>query len=106
MRMIEGGDIAMVSRILEQASIQMTLPYCRPTPENMQCAVDKLGESFRNVVVTGKNLDMRSENRAFKIPVSSLFVHNYGNMNYLTGSQEVASSILVSSTIKSPHINP
>ena len=46
-RMIESGiDLATVSKILGHSSIQMTMRYAHPTPENMQRAVDKLGEFF------------------------------------------------------------
>jgi integrase len=42
-RMVEAGvDIVTVSKILGHASIQMTMRYCHPTPENMRRAVDKL----------------------------------------------------------------
>ena len=45
--MIEAGvDLVTVSRILGHASIQMTMRYAHPTPENMKRAVDKLGEMF------------------------------------------------------------
>jgi len=68
-RMIEAGvDIATVSKILGHASIQMTMRYCHPTPENMQRAVDKLGESFKNAVGTGKNTDNEEEKRFSKFP--------------------------------------
>ena len=46
--MIEAGvDLVTVSRILGHASIQMTMRYAHPTPENMQRAVEKLGEIFK-----------------------------------------------------------
>jgi len=46
-RMIESGiDLVTVSKILGHSSIQMTMRYAHPTPENMQKAVDKLGEFF------------------------------------------------------------
>ncbi|MGB7294207.1 MAG: tyrosine-type recombinase/integrase [Candidatus Aminicenantales bacterium] len=48
-RMIEAGiDLVTVSRILGHASIQMTMRYAHPTPENMRRAVEKLGEVFQN----------------------------------------------------------
>ena len=40
-------DLVTVSRILGHASIQMTMRYAHPTPENMRRAVDKLGELFK-----------------------------------------------------------
>ena len=48
-KMIEAGiDLVTVSRILGHASIQMTMRYAHPTPENMRRAVEKLGEVFQN----------------------------------------------------------
>lgn len=48
-KMIEGGiDLVTVSKILGHASIQMTMRYAHPTPENMRRAVEKLGEIFQN----------------------------------------------------------
>jgi integrase len=45
--MVEGGiDLVTVSRILGHSSIQMTMRYAHPTPENMRLAVQKLGEFF------------------------------------------------------------
>ena len=44
-KMIEAGvDLATVSKILGHASIQMTMRYAHPTPENMRRAVDRLGD--------------------------------------------------------------
>ncbi len=44
-KMIEAGvDLVTVSKILGHASIQMTMRYAHPTPENMQRAVDRLAE--------------------------------------------------------------
>ena len=46
-RMIEAGvDLVTVSKILGHSSIQMTMRYAHPTPENMQRAVNKLGVIF------------------------------------------------------------
>lgn len=46
-RMVEAGvDLVTVSKILGHSTIQMTMRYAHPTPENMQRAVDKLGEIF------------------------------------------------------------
>jgi len=43
--MVEGGvDLVTVSKILGHASIQMTMRYAHPTPENMRRAVAKLAE--------------------------------------------------------------
>ncbi len=45
--MIQAGvDIVTVSKILGHASIQMTMRYAHPTPENMKRAVERLGEIF------------------------------------------------------------
>ncbi len=47
-KMIEiGVDLVTVSKILGHSSIQMTMRYAHPTPENMQRAVDKLGNIFK-----------------------------------------------------------
>ena len=47
-RMIEAGvDLVTVSRILGHASIQMTMRYAHPTPENMRLAVEKLSDIFQ-----------------------------------------------------------
>lgn len=44
-KMIEAGaDLVTVSKILGHSSIQMTMRYAHPTPENMRRAVDRLGE--------------------------------------------------------------
>ena len=44
-KMIEAGvDLVTVSKILGHASIQMTMRYAHPTPENMRRAVDRLGD--------------------------------------------------------------
>jgi len=44
-KMIEAGaDLVTVSKILGHASIQMTMRYAHPTPENMRLAVGRLGE--------------------------------------------------------------
>ncbi len=44
-KMIEAGvDLVTVSKILGHASIQMTMRYAHPTPENMRRAVERLGE--------------------------------------------------------------
>ena len=65
-----GVDIATVSKILSHASIQVTMRYCHPTPKNLQRAVDKLEESFKKAVGTGKNADTRAEKKVFEIPVN------------------------------------
>lgn len=46
-RMVEAGvDLATVSKILGHSSIQMTMRYTHPTPENMKRAVEKLAEIY------------------------------------------------------------
>jgi integrase len=46
-RMVEAGiDLVTVSKILGHSSIQMTMRYAHPTPENMQRAVDSLEKCF------------------------------------------------------------
>jgi integrase len=46
-RMVEAGiDLVTVKDILGHASIQMTMRYAHPTPENKRRAVEKLGEVF------------------------------------------------------------
>jgi len=46
-RMIEAGvDLVTVSKILGHSTIQMTMRYAHPTPENMRLAVSKLGEFY------------------------------------------------------------
>ncbi len=44
-KMVEAGvDLVTVSKVLGHASIQTTMRYCHPTPENMRRAVERLGE--------------------------------------------------------------
>ena len=46
-RMVEARvDLVTVSKILGHSSIQMTMRYAHPTPENMRLAVEKLGEFY------------------------------------------------------------
>ncbi|MGA2363000.1 MAG: tyrosine-type recombinase/integrase [Candidatus Aminicenantales bacterium] len=53
-KMVEAGvDLVTVSKILGHSSIQMTMRYAHPTPENMRLAVNRLGEildSTRQIV--------------------------------------------------------
>jgi integrase len=45
--MVEAGiDLVTVSKILGHSTIQMTMRYAHPTPENMRLAVEKLSEIF------------------------------------------------------------
>ena len=58
-KMIEAGvDLVTVSKILGHASIQMTMRYAHPTPENMRLAVSKLGEILGS---TRQKLDTPSD---------------------------------------------
>lgn len=51
--MVESGiDLATVSKILGHSTIQMTMRYTHPTPENMRQAVNKLEEFFCPSVIT------------------------------------------------------
>ena len=46
-RMVEAMvDLVTVSKILGHSTIQMTMRYAHPTPENMRLVVDKLGEFY------------------------------------------------------------
>lgn len=46
-RMVEAMvDLVTVSKILGHSSIQMTMRYAHPTPENMRLAVEKLGKLY------------------------------------------------------------
>ena len=66
-------DLITVSKILGHASIQMTMRYTHPTPENMQRAVDKLGEMFE------KSLDKEVEQNISIDPgklATSSFLYN------------------------------
>jgi integrase len=46
-KMIEAGaDLVTVSKILGHSSIQMTMRYAHPTPENMRRAVERLSDMF------------------------------------------------------------
>jgi len=47
----DGVDLVTVSKILGHSSIQMTMRYAHPTPENMLRAVDKLGQIFENEAI-------------------------------------------------------
>lgn len=45
--MVEAGvDLVTISKILGHSSIQMTMRYAHPTPENMRLAVQKLGQKL------------------------------------------------------------
>ena len=71
-RMIESGvDLVTVSKILGHSSIQMTMRYAHPTPENMRRAVEKLGE-FSNKPV-----------RKVDTPQKSVASNNYASHSYM-----------------------
>ena len=68
--MIESGvDLVTVSKILGHSSIQMTMRYAHPTPENMQRAVDKLGEMFEKSL--DKEVDQNISIKPRKLATSS-----------------------------------
>ena len=46
----EGVDLVTVSKILGHSSIQMTMRYAHPSPENLKRAVEILG-----IVLGGQN---------------------------------------------------
>ena len=59
-KMIEAGvDLVTVSRILGHASIQVTMRYAHPTPENMRLAVEKLGEIFKKSRVKVEAIEIK-----------------------------------------------
>jgi integrase len=59
-RMVEAGiDLVTVSKILGHASIQMTMRYAHPTPENMRFAVQKLGEVFEKSGKKPESVEIR-----------------------------------------------
>ena len=59
-KMIEAGvDIVTVSKILGHASIQVTMRYAHPTPENMRLAVEKLGEVFQKSRVKVETIEIK-----------------------------------------------
>ena len=69
-RMVEAGvDLVTVSKILGHSSIQMTMRYAHPTPENMKQAVEKLGQIYDQ---TRQKVDIVE----IKVPVISLKTDN------------------------------
>jgi len=63
-KMIEAGvDLVTVSKILGHSSIQMTMRYAHPSPENMRRAVERLGEILDS---TRQKVD----NASISIPVN------------------------------------
>jgi integrase len=73
-KMIEAGvDLVTVSRILGHASIQMTMRYAHPTPENMQRAVDKLGE----ILESGREkVESQPQTVEIRRPASRRYLYN------------------------------
>jgi hypothetical protein len=62
--MIEAGvDLVTVSKILGHSTIQMTMRYAHPTPENMQRAVDRLQTLFSEVPSSRKATKTRKIKR-------------------------------------------
>jgi integrase len=73
-KMIEAGvDLVTVSKILGHASIQMTMRYAHPTPENMRRAVDRLSEILDP---TRQNIDIPTNN-SVTIEPASLSLSNH-----------------------------
>jgi len=73
-RMIEAGvDLVTVSKILGHSSIQMTMRYAHPTPENMRRAVEKLAEIYEQ---TRQKVDSPTEEVIIKRTVKSLNTDN------------------------------
>jgi integrase len=70
-KMVEAGvDIVTVSKILGHASLQMTMRYAHPTPENMRRAVDRLAEILDS---TRQKVDKPSETAvSIETPTNSL----------------------------------
>jgi len=73
-RMVEAGvDLVTVSKILGHSSIQMTMRYAHPTPENMRRAVEKLGEFYEQ---TRQKVDTPTEEVIIKRTVKHLNTDN------------------------------
>jgi integrase len=73
-KMIEAGvDLVTVSKILGHSSIQMTMRYAHPTPENMKRAVDKLGQIYEQA---RQKVDSQGEVVTIKKPVTSLLLEH------------------------------
>jgi len=72
--MVEAGiDLVSVSKILGHSSIQMTMRYIHPTPENMKKAVEKLGEIFGQ---TRQKVDTPGEEVTIKRVINPLILSN------------------------------
>jgi integrase len=73
-KMIEAGaDLVTVSKILGHSSIQMTMRYAHPTPENMRLAVGRLGEILDP---SGQKADSPSEGVVEVMPSTYLEITN------------------------------
>ena len=73
-KMIEAGaDLVTVSKILGHASIQMTMRYAHPTPENMRLAVGRLGEILDS---TRQKVDSPTRGVVEVIPANQLEITN------------------------------
>jgi len=73
-KMIEAGaDLVTVSKILGHASIQMTMRYAHPTPENMRLAVGRLGEILDS---TRQKVDSPPAGVVEVIPANQLEITN------------------------------
>ena len=64
-------DLVTVSKILGHSSIQMTMRYAHPTPENMQRAVDKLADIFDRNEQKGDYNALLNQYRPFISPPPS-----------------------------------
>jgi integrase len=62
----KGIDLVTVSKILGHSSIQMTMRYAHPTPENMRLAINSLGE-----ILKGGQEQPEKQEKPGKIPVKS-----------------------------------
>jgi integrase len=68
--MVEAGvDLVTVSKILGHSSIQMTMRYAHPTPENMRRAVSKLSEKM-------KKTRQKVDTVKIPVPISNKYYYN------------------------------
>lgn len=69
-RMVEvGTDLVTVSKILGHSSIQMTMRYAHPTPENMRRATEKLGEFYEKTPIRPVTKVDRAKTRRLATPL-------------------------------------
>jgi hypothetical protein len=55
-----GVDLVTVEEILGHSSIEMTMRYAHPTPENMRRAVEKLGLIFSSTPHKGDSIEIKT----------------------------------------------